>query len=72
MEFDSDDISESDEDRPPTWDEVMFHEETDIDISLDAEDYLALTIAALQTVFLPLVILMIFLFIIGLYFGLIF
>ena len=42
------------------WDDIVYHEEQQSQtIRLDATDYVALFIAALQTIFLPCVILMI-------------
>lgn len=53
----------------PTWEDVMYHEETGPVHQLDARDYIALFIAALQTVFLPIVILAIILVVMGLIFS---
>ncbi|MDF1539893.1 MAG: hypothetical protein P1Q69_13425 [Candidatus Thorarchaeota archaeon] len=46
-------------------------EEQDKDVSLEWRDYVALFIAALQTIFLPLIVLAIVFFIFGLLFSLI-
>lgn len=40
-----------------TWEEIVYQEhDTQSSVSLDAKDYVALFIASLQTVFLPIVI----------------
>ena len=50
----------------PEWDEYRAYlEETQESTKLDGKDYIALFIAALQTVFLPLIIMMIVFFAIG-------
>ncbi|MHA1770352.1 MAG: hypothetical protein ACTSYL_00385 [Candidatus Thorarchaeota archaeon] len=50
----------------PNWDEIMYHDElNDTGVSLDSSDVVALSIAAVETIFLPLVILMVFLVALG-------
>ncbi len=60
----SDDQSEVHDE--PDWDDYPQFEDEEESVSLDATDYIALFIAALQTIFLPLVILMVFLLTVGL------
>ncbi len=44
----------------PEWDEYRaYMEETQVRVKLDGKDYIALFIASLETIFLPLIIMMI-------------
>ncbi len=63
-----------DPDRDIDWAEYAYQEtqRTKPAIPLDATDYVALFLASLQTIFLPLVILAVLLLILGLYFGIFF
>lgn len=69
-----DGIRDSNEDTLPDdtgvdWKDYVFHEESEKEaVHLDATDYAALFVAALETVFLPLVILGVMLLVIGLIF----
>ncbi|MCF2136518.1 MAG: hypothetical protein K9W43_04675 [Candidatus Thorarchaeota archaeon] len=57
----------------PSWEDIMYHEPIDdTNVSLTGSDVVALSIAAVQTVFLPLVILMIFLLAMGLFLSIFF
>lgn len=56
-EWSDDDFQPQYED--PQWSDYRTHdEESDISISLDLKDYIALFIASLQTIFLPLILLL--------------
>ncbi|MFW9909358.1 MAG: hypothetical protein ACFFEF_12350 [Candidatus Thorarchaeota archaeon] len=58
-----DDYEDTREPKEPDWDSYRYYDEAEQgQVSLDATDYLALFVAALQTVFLPLVILIAVLF----------
>ena len=67
MEFDDEKKAEQDSEEYD-WRDYGEHEEESV--SLQGKDYLAIFIAALQTIFLPLVVLMIVLFGFGLIVGL--
>ena len=55
----------------PEWDEYrVYFEEKQETVKLQGKDYIALFIASLQTIFLPLIILMIVFAVIGLLLGL--
>ena len=57
---------EREEKDDPEWDEYRAYlAETQESTKLDAKDYIALFVASLQTVFLPLIIMMIVFFVIG-------
>ena len=48
----------------PEWDEYRaYMEETQVRLKLDRKDYIALFIASLETIFLPLIIMMIVFFV---------
>ncbi|MFW9920258.1 MAG: hypothetical protein ACFFED_11705 [Candidatus Thorarchaeota archaeon] len=66
-ESSDDDLSEQGVNEPD-WEDVMFESEKPV-YHLDATDYVALFIAALQTIFLPLVILAVVLVAMGLIFS---
>jgi len=55
------------------WSDHVYHEPGDFSaIELDLTDYTALFIASLETIFLPLVIMGVFLFVLSIYFTLAF
>ncbi len=64
--FDDNEFREYDS-QEPDWSEYVYQEEKRPLHRLSADDYVALFIAALQTIFLPLVILAIFLVIVGVF-----
>ncbi|MGY5861519.1 MAG: hypothetical protein RTU09_04030 [Candidatus Thorarchaeota archaeon] len=56
--------------REVDWDEYVYQQEQDqSQVSLDATDYVAIFVASLTTIFLPIVILMVILMVIALAFG---
>ncbi len=57
MDEDYDDTLQDQGINEPDWEDVMFQRETAPVRNLDLTDYAALFLAALQTIFLPLVIL---------------
>ncbi|MFW9808675.1 MAG: hypothetical protein ACFFE6_04750 [Candidatus Thorarchaeota archaeon] len=69
MEFDDDRSFEQD---PEEYDWRSYGEHEETTVSLQGKDYLAIFLASLQTIFLPLIILIIVLFSFGLIFGLFF
>ncbi|TFH10699.1 MAG: hypothetical protein E4H14_02015 [Candidatus Thorarchaeota archaeon] len=72
MTFEDDETrEESTETQEYDWRNYGDHDQSTSQ-NLDAKDVLALTIAALQTIFLPLVILGVFMLIIGIAIGLLF
>ncbi|MHA2141988.1 MAG: hypothetical protein ACXADC_09150 [Candidatus Thorarchaeota archaeon] len=59
---------EGDKDDDPQWDEYQaYFEEQQETVRLEGRDYLALFVASLQTIFLPLIIMIIVFFVIGLF-----
>jgi hypothetical protein len=55
------------------WNDHVYYESGDFSaIELDMTDYAALFIASLETIFLPLVVMGIFLFVLSIYFTLLF
>jgi len=55
----SSDSTQRDDNEDVPWDDIVYYEEQESQtIHLDATDFVALFIAALQTIFLPCVILM--------------
>ncbi len=59
------------EDDKVSWDDVVYHEKRqESTVTLDAKDYLALFIASLQTIFLPIIILIIVFLVFGMVFTL--
>ncbi|TFG12024.1 hypothetical protein EU537_10615 [Candidatus Thorarchaeota archaeon] len=68
------DRATEDSDREIDWAEYAYQEtqRKKPAIPLDATDYVALLLASLQTIFLPIVILAVLLLILGLYFGILF
>lgn len=75
MSSEFDDIEESsevDNDEVP-WEDIVFHEpQQEPSHSLDMTDYLALFIASLQTIFLPVVVLIVVFLVIGFGFTILF
>ncbi len=69
---DSAPVSDNEGQHEVDWSQQVFVEEEEMrpTVSLEFKDYVALFIASLQTVMLPIVILILFLFSIGLFFGL--
>jgi hypothetical protein len=58
--------TENEEMDEPEWDEYReYLEVTDEQVKLEGKDYIALFIASLQTIFLPIIIMMIVFFAIG-------
>ena len=59
---------ERDEEEDPQWDDYQVYlEEKQETVKLEGKDYIALFVASLQTIFLPLIIMIIVFFAIGLF-----
>ncbi len=70
MDHDEEDEISLEPRREVDWDEYVYLQEQErSQVSLDAKDLVALFVAALTTIFLPIVILMVILVVIALLFG---